>query len=393
MKRRTHTAGPVQAISRTPYRVSFAGGGTDIPAFSEHEPGAVLTTAIEAAIVVLVRRRDDSASGSGSLWGDSPDLAHAHGHDLIRESLRLTRTDEPLAIAIQGEVPAGTGMASSSSLTVGLLSAFHALRGERINRHRLAREACRIEVEILKKPIGYQDQFAAAFGGLNYIRFLPGGGVVVEPVSCRMEVSAELERRMLLFFTGQTRDADTILRRQSAGTGQCFGTLRRMRDIAGEMRLALSGPGDLDEFGRLLHEGWILKRSLGFGITCAKVDEWYTAARRAGAQGGKLLGAGGGGYLLIMAPAERHEEIRRVLGRPPELRFRMSPHGCRTIVAGDRTERPGRACFDRMPDALGIARSVGDVRTSLLSTGGLSKGGWHELVADSVHGPSTWIAH
>src|SRR5581483_6762273 len=159
---------------------------------------------------------------------------------------------------------------------------------------------------------------AAAFGGLNFMRFCPNGDVVVEPVTCRAEVRAELERRVLLFFTGQTRDADAILQHQSAGTKHCLPALRRMRDIAGEMRTALTGSGALDEFGALLHEGWCLKRSLGFGITCDRVDAWYAAARQAGAQGGKLLGAGGGGYLLIFAPTDRHEAIRTALGHPPE---------------------------------------------------------------------------
>lgn len=393
MKSPMNSESPIQAISRTPYRVSFAGGGTDLPAFSQQEYGAVLTTTIDASIVVRVRRCEHSCFDSSLSLAETLKCSHALGHDLIRESLRLTETTESLAVTIQGEVLAGTGMGSSSSLTVGLLSAFHALRGERMNRNRLAREACRIEVEIIKKPIGYQDQYAAAFGGLNYIRFLPDGDVVVEPVACPTGVRADLERRMLLFFTGQTRDAESILRRQSEATRQCIDTLRRMRDIAGEMRQALSGRGDLDTFGCLLHEGWTLKRSLGFGISCAKIDEWYAAARRAGAQGGKLLGAGGGGYLLIMAPDERHEEIREAIGRPPELRFRMSQYGCRTIVAGDMTERSVLARFERRSDAIGKGGSIGGVTRSLLSAGSLSEADCHWTIAGGITGSSTWIAH
>jgi D-glycero-alpha-D-manno-heptose-7-phosphate kinase len=146
----------------------------------------------------------------------------------------------------------------------------------------------------------------------------------------------ELERRTLILYTGTRRDADSILKQQSEGTASRLATLRQMRDLAASMRHALSGSGDIDEFARLLHEGWELKRSLGFGITMSTVDEWYEAARRAGAQGGKLLGAGGGGFLLVMAPPERHEAIREALGRPREIRFEIDRRGSRVIFISDR---------------------------------------------------------
>jgi len=222
-------------------------------------------------------------------------------------------------------------MGSSSSLTAGLLNALHAYRGQIIGRQHLAELACRLEIDILKKPIGRQDQYAAVFGGLNYIRFNPDDTVSVEPVPCQRETLDELERRTLLLYTGQTRDADEILKQQSGATAERMPILRRMRDLADEMRRALAGPGDLDTFAELLHAGWELKRSLGCGITFQRVEEWYEAARRNGAQGGKLLGAGGGGFLLLMAPPWRHRAVREALGRPRELPFRIARHGSRNI--------------------------------------------------------------
>ena len=245
--------------------------------------------------------------------------------------MRLIEIDEPLEITTIGDVPAGTGMGSSSSLAVGLLNALFAYKGQVVSHQRLTELSCRIEIDLLKKTIGRQDQYAAAFGGLNYLRFNPDDTVDVEPVPCRPETLDELECRSLLLYTGQTRSADGILEQQSNETASRRGVLLRMRDLADEMRKALVGAGDLDQFAALLHTGWELKRSLGFGISFARVDEWYEAARRNGATGGKLLGAGGGGFLLLMAPPWRHRAIREALGRPRELPFRLARHGSRNI--------------------------------------------------------------
>jgi D-glycero-alpha-D-manno-heptose-7-phosphate kinase len=308
-------------ITQTPYRVSFAGGGTDLPAFYRSEFGAVLSTTIDHHMYVTLHRRFESnirVSYSKTETAVNVDEVH---HDLVREALRMTEIDEPLEITTIGDVPAGTGMGSSSSLTVGLLTAFHAHRGQIVSCGRLSEQACRIEIDVLKKPIGRQDQYAAAYGGLNYYRFNPDDTVEVEPVPCRPETLAELEQRALLFYTGQTRDADLILQQQSEGTADRLTVLRQMRDLAGTMREALAGRGDLDRFATLLHEGWELKRSLGFGISNDQVDAWYE----------KLLGAGGGGFLLVMAPPWRHRAIREALGHPRELAFRIARHGSRNI--------------------------------------------------------------
>ena len=318
-------------ISQTPYRVSFSGGGTDLPAFYRREFGAVLSTTIDQHMYVTIHRRFEPTIRVSYSRTETSSTLEGVQHELVREAMRQAEIDEPLEITTVGDVPAGTGMGSSSSLTVGLLNALYAYRNRVVSPQLLADQACRIEIDVLKKPIGRQDQYAAAFGGVNYIRFNSDDTVDVEPVPCRCETVAELERRTLLLYTGQTRDANTILEQQSSGTGDRMEILRQMRDLASKMRLALAGEGDLDEFAALLHLGWELKRSLGFGISNEQVNCWYEAARKAGAAGGKLLGAGGGGFLLLVAPPWRHRAIREALGRPRELPFRIARHGSRNI--------------------------------------------------------------
>jgi D-glycero-alpha-D-manno-heptose-7-phosphate kinase len=323
-------------ITQTPYRVSFAGGGTDLPAFYQNEAGAVLSVAVNHHMYVTVSPRFERTTRVAYTRVEISETIDQIEHTIAREALRMTGLGPHTEITTVGDVPAGTGMGSSSSLTVGLLNALYAFKGQVTSARKLSEEACRIEIDILKKPIGRQDQYAAAFGGTNYIRFNPDHSVDVEPVPCRPDVMHELQKRILILYTGTRRDADSILKQQSEGTGSRLATLRQMRDLAAGMRDALSGPGDLDEFARLLHEGWELKRSLGFGITMNAVDEWYAAATRAGATGGKLLGAGGGGFLLVMAPPERHEAIREALGRPREIRFEIDRRGSRVIFISDR---------------------------------------------------------
>jgi D-glycero-alpha-D-manno-heptose-7-phosphate kinase len=318
-------------ISQTPYRVSFAGGGTDLPVFYKREGGAVLSTTIDQYIYVTIHRRFEPTIRVSYSRTEVAETLDDVQHELVREAMRLVEIDEPLEITTIGDVPAGTGMGSSSSLTVGLLTALYGYRHRVVGSRQLAEGACRIEIEVLGKPIGCQDQYAAAFGGVNYIRFNPDDTVDVEPVPCQAETLAELERRTLLVYTGQTRDANEILEEQRTTVVDRMDVLRSLRDLADQLRRALAGEGDLERFAALLHEGWELKRALGSRISNDRVDEWYAAARRAGAVGGKLLGAGGGGFLLLMAPPWRHRAIREALGRPRELPFRISRLGSRNI--------------------------------------------------------------
>ena len=316
-------------ISQTPYRVSFAAGGTDLPAFYQDEPGAVLSTAINQHMYVTVSPRFERTTRIAYTRTEIAESIDDIDHTIAREALRLTGLGEHLEVTTIGDVPAGTGMGSSSSLTVGLLGALYAYRGEIASAGRLAEEACRIEIDTLGKPIGRQDQYAAAFGGLNYIRFNPDHSTDVEPVPCAEATLRQLEERVLIVYTDQRRSADKILEKQSRGTADRREVLRAMRDLAG-------GMGDGDEFERLLHEGWERKRSLGFGISNHGIDEWYEAARRAGARAGKLLGAGGGGFLLLMAPPEKHAKIVEKLGNARVLPFSIDRRGSRIIFISDR---------------------------------------------------------
>lgn len=323
-------------ISQTPYRVSFAGGGTDLPAFYRREYGAVLSVALDKHMYVTISPRFEPTTRVAYTRTEICETIDEIQHTLVREALRMTGLGRHLEITTIGDVPGGTGMGSSSSLTVGLLNALYAYRGEITDHQRLAEEACRIEIDILEKPIGKQDQFAAAFGGLQYIRFNPDETVHAEPVPCPPATLRELEQHILLLYTGQQRDADTILRQQSEGTRDRFSVLRDMRDLAGELRTALTGRPDLRRFAELLHQGWLLKRSLGFGISFSRLDDWYEAAREAGAWGGKLLGAGGGGFLLLVAPPDTHDAIRERLDRPRELVFGVDQRGSRIIFIHNR---------------------------------------------------------
>lgn len=318
-------------ITQTPYRVSFVGGGTDLPAFYEQEYGAVFSLAVQKHMYVTLSRRFEASTRVAYSRTEIAEQVEDIQHTIVRECLKLTELGRHLEITTIGDVPAGTGMGSSSTLTVGLLHALHAYKGEIINRHQMAEQACKIEIDVLRSPIGKQDQYAAAFGGINYIRFNPTGTVDVEPVPCRAETIEELERGMLLMYTNTKRDANVILQKQSDGTRDKFTVLKEMRDLAEPMRQAFAGKGNLDEFARLLHHGWELKRSLGFGISDERIDRWYEAARKCGARAGKLLGAGGGGFLLLFAPPETHNKIREALDHPRELTFKVDRLGSRII--------------------------------------------------------------
>jgi len=321
-------------ISRTPLRISFVGGGSDLPAFYRQEPGAVVSTAINKYIYITVNRKFDDKIRASYSRTEIVDSVDELRHELIREALRVTGIDRAIEITSISDIPSqGTGLGSSSTYTVGLLNALYAHRGHMVGAERLAREACEIELERCGKPIGKQDQYIAAYGGLKYIRFYPDGEVEVVPILCAPETRRELQRRLLMLYTGLTRRADEILAEQSRN---CVmdetkrASLRRMVALAEQMVEALSR-NELDGFGEVLHANWLEKRSLASGVTNPVIDQWYKTARARGAIGGKILGAGGGGFLLLYAPPERREEICRAL---PELRpvpVHFEPQGSRII--------------------------------------------------------------
>lgn len=319
-------------ISRTPYRISFVGGGTDLEAYYQHGYGAVLSTAIQKYMYVTVNKRFESDTRVSYRQTELVDDVDEIDHDLVREALRYTGVDGGIEVVTIGDVPGrGTGLGSSSSLTVGLLNALHAYQGEHAGEERLAREACEVEIDILDEPIGKQDQYAAAYGGLNYIQFNKDGTVEVDPILLDPETRKALESRVMAFFTGMTRDSSEILEEQEEKSEEeKKEILDQMRDQAEDLRDALRD-GDLTGFGDLLHEGWELKKQLATGITNPTIDEYYEKAREAGARGGKISGAGGGGFFTLYVDPGRQDDVRKALSDLTEMHVEFAPHGSKII--------------------------------------------------------------
>jgi len=322
-------------ITQTPFRLSFAGGGTDLEAFYKHDFGAVFSVTLNHHIYVTVHRRfEDNFRVSYSKTEFSSTVSEIP-HELVRESMLSAGINQPLEVTTIADVPAGTGLGSSSTLTVGLLNAFRAVSGSISSCANLAELACAIEIDTLGNPIGKQDQYAAAFGGMNYMRFNSDGTVRVDRIPCERDVIKHIESHSLMIYTDQQRSASKILEKQTEGTVDKLAVLTEMRDMAGEMKNIVSSGANMQDFGRLLDEGWRLKRSLGFGITNGLIDDWYEAAKKAGAIGGKLLGAGGGGFLYFIAPPERHERIIAALGNPKTLPVSFDSQGSRVVFISD----------------------------------------------------------
>jgi D-glycero-alpha-D-manno-heptose-7-phosphate kinase len=321
-------------ISRTPLRISFAGGGSDLPTFYLREAGAVVCTAINRYVYITVNEKFDHKIRVSYSVTEIVDRVDDLKHELIREGLNLVGVTNGIEITSISDIPSqGTGLGSSSAYTIGLLNALYAYIGQHCGAERLAEEACQIEIERCRKPIGKQDQYIAAYGGLQYIQFNPDGSVFVDPIVCNLETKTQLQRRFLLLYTGLTRSADDILREQSHNTEsdeEKRNSLRRMTGLARNIRTVLQH-NDLGGFGELLHQEWLEKRKLASGISTPQIDEWYETARQNGAVGGKLLGAGGGGFLLLYAPPERFQDITRTLPMLRPVNFRFEPQGSKII--------------------------------------------------------------
>lgn len=330
-------------ISRTPLRVSFLGGGTDLPAFYHEESGAVVSTAINKYIYINVNHKFDEQVRASYSVTEMVARASELKHELIREALAMLEIEGGIEITSISDIPSqGTGLGSSSSYTVGLLHALHAYSGKSASSDKLAKEACDIELGKCSKPIGKQDQYIAAFGGLQYIQFNPDETVFVDPIICRQETKQRLEDGLLMLYTSLTRSADDILREQSANTmtpGMQRRTLRCMKQQAQDLRRALQD-NNLEAFGELLHEGWELKKTLASGISRPEIDEWYETARKNGALGGKLLGAGGGGFLLLYAEPDRHDAIRGALPNLRHTPVELEPQGSKIVYVEE--SRKGR---------------------------------------------------
>ena len=321
-------------ISQTPLRVSLLGGGSDLPSYYRRNGGAVLSAAIDQSVYVTVSRKfDDAVRVSYSRTEEVANAAQIE-HPLVRESLALLGIEGGIEITSVADIPArGTGLGSSSSFTVGLLNALHAYSGRYATAARLAEESCQVEIERCNEPIGKQDQYAAAFGGFNFIRFNPDDSVEVKKVLCPSSLIADLHSRLMFFYTGLTRSASSLLRQQSADVAapgpksDATGELVRLAEVA----FADLCAGNISSLGAMLHAAWQAKKQLVSGVTSDVIDEAYQAAIDAGAEGGKLLGAGGGGFLLFLASPERHESVRNALRRLRETPFRFVPHGSRII--------------------------------------------------------------
>jgi len=318
-------------ITQTPLRISFLGGGTDFQAFYEQEEGCVLSSAIDKYIFVIVKERFDEKIRVGYTQTEMVDSLEDVQHDLVREALRKTGIEKKIEISTMGDIPsAGTGLGSSSTVTVGALNAMYLHLGVARDAATLAREACEIEIDVLGRPIGKQDQYIVAHGGLRFIRFKPDGTITVETVQLPDEARRRLSESLLLFYTGITRSAGTVLREQVENISDHLGVLRKMKQLAWDARECLERQA-FDEFGDLLHQGWEHKKSLASGISNGQIDAMYRAARQAGAIGGKISGAGGGGFLLLYCPVECQVDVRRALAPLRELPFALERDGSKAV--------------------------------------------------------------
>jgi D-glycero-alpha-D-manno-heptose-7-phosphate kinase len=318
-------------ITQTPLRISFFGGGTDFADFYHQEEGCVLSSAIDKYIFVIVKRRFDRMIRVGYTRTELVDRVDQVQHELVRESLRLAGVDSQIEVGTLGDIPSsGSGLGSSSTVTVGALNALHTYLNQPGTLEELARQACIIEIERLDKPIGKQDQYIVAYGGLRFIRFLPDESVIIETVNLSDSERRRLNQQLILFYTNTARSSESVLVEQRTRIKDRLGTLRVLKDMAYQGRLLLER-GDFDAFGSLLHDAWHQKKSLASKISNQAIDDIYTAARKAGALGGKITGAGGGGFMLLYCPVERQYQVRDALNHLQELPFHLEPDGSKVI--------------------------------------------------------------
>jgi D-glycero-alpha-D-manno-heptose-7-phosphate kinase len=318
-------------IVQTPLRVSLFGGGTDFRSFFLEEGGCVLSSAIDKYIFVTIKKRFDHMLRVGYTQTEMVDRVADIQHDLIREAFVMTGIDRGVEITTMGDIPSrGSGLGSSSTVTVGTLHAMYTLKGEMVTAECLARQACQIEIDRLGKPIGIQDQYIAAFGGLRFMEFKTNGEVLTQKIELSPSQARRLNENLLLFFTGITRRSGTILDEQKQNINHRRDVLCEMKKMAYVARDELLS-GNMDVIGELLHESWALKKQLASKISNDGIDEIYASARRAGAIGGKITGAGGGGFLLLYCPHEKQDAVRSALSNLQELPFQLEHSGSKVI--------------------------------------------------------------
>ncbi len=325
-------------ISKTPFRMSFAGGGSDLKTYYQHGYGSVVSTTFNKYIYITVNKRFTDKIRVGYSKIEEVKNIEDIEHNLVREALKLLGiTNGGMDIVYMSDLlPAqeGSGLGGSSSLIVGTLNALHAYKGENVSAETLVREACKIEIEILGHPIGKQDQYAAAYGGFNHIKFNADESVFVNPVIFKKEVIEELNNRLLLFYTGINTRSDTILTEQRRKTKDNLNILDKMVGLSEELLEELKS-GNIKRFGEILHKGWVYKQKLASNITNPIINSYYEKAREAGAVGGKILGSGGGGFLLFYCEEKNQNDVRKALLNLKELFFKFEPEGSKIIYVND----------------------------------------------------------
>jgi len=317
-------------IVQTPLRVSLFGGGTDFPSYFLSEGGCVLTSAVNKYIFVAIKQRFDNKLRVGYTQTEIVDRVDEIQHELIREAFRTTGISSGVEITTMGDIPAGSGLGSSGAVTVGSLHAMYAYKNDLITAEQLAQEACKIEIETLQKPVGIQDQYIAAYGGLRFIQFNSSGSVECNRIDLNSALSQRLNESLLLFFTGVTRSSGSILGEQSSNIHNHLPILRRLKEMAIIASEELQ-KGNLDALGHLLHESWQLKKQLASGVSNDAIENIYQRAEEAGALGGKITGAGGGGFFLVYCKPQARHQVREALSDLRELPFELEPNGSSVI--------------------------------------------------------------
>lgn len=325
-------------ITRTPFRVSFAGGGSDIASFYEKHDGCVLSTAINKYMYISVhpsfdRKQTVLKYSKTETVENIADIEHQYFKQVLT-NLGISGVE----LVSTADIPSGTGLGSSSSFTVGLLHTLYCYKGKYVSKERLASEACDVEIEQLGNPIGKQDQYAAAYGGLNFIEFRRDGGVIVEPVIMSTRSLRKLEANLMMFYTGQLHSASAILKeqKQNITAGDKEANQLKMCGLARELREELQ-KNNIDAMGEILHKNWLLKKTLASGISNPAIDEAYEKAMGAGAIGGKLLGAGGGGFLLFYVPLDKQDAVKEAIGLP-QMPMAFDRQGSAVIYVGDKPD-------------------------------------------------------
>ena len=318
-------------VTQTPLRVGLVGGGTDLPGYYREHSGRVLNAAIDKYIYVIVKQRFDDDIYVNYSQKEIVSRVEDLQHELVREAMYMTGVRSGVEITTLADIPsAGSGLGSSSAVTVGLLHALFAYRGRQVTARELAERACTIEIDRCRKPIGKQDQYAAAYGGICDLRFGPGDRVDVEQITLSHQMRRLMSGELLLFYTGITRSANAILDEQSANTADRLPQLAQLRDLAGEAADGLRA-GDIEVVGVAMNKSWQAKRTLASGVSNSQIDQAVEGALAAGATGAKVTGAGGGGFLLVVCPLERQRAVRDALSHMRELPIKIDPSGSRVV--------------------------------------------------------------